>query len=115
MGMASLGDASLTTALATGIFRRGEDEITHEWSGIVKTGEVTAFGYDGHGDGELYPTQVLEGFDHGAQAPGLYLILEFLLKMLEAFGVLVDGSDVFLEDDLLHWCGTDDLREPLQV
>jgi hypothetical protein len=114
-GMASLGAASLTTALATGIFRRGEAEITHEWSGLVKTGEVTECGHDGHGDGELHPTQGLEGFDHGAQAPGLYLIFACLLKTLEAFGVLVDGSDVFWEDDLRRWYGTDDLREPAQV
>jgi hypothetical protein len=82
---------------------------------MVTTGEVTACGDDGHGDGELSPPQGLEGFDHGAQAPGLSLLLAFLLKTLEAFGGLVDGSDVFLEDDLLRWGGTDDLRAPSQV
>jgi hypothetical protein len=38
--------------------------------------------------------------------------MEFLFQTLEAFGVLVDRSDIFLEDDLLSGCGIDHFREP---
>jgi hypothetical protein len=86
MGLASLGEAALTTALASGICRRGEAEITSEWAGVVKSDEVSQFGHKGHGDGELHPSQGLEGLDGGGQAPGRYLLLECLLKALEAFG-----------------------------
>jgi hypothetical protein len=63
MGVTRLGDTSLTPALATGVFRRGQAEITHELSGVVKPGEVTELSRDDHGDGELHPTQGLEGLD----------------------------------------------------
>ena len=115
LGRASRGEASRTPALATGRCRRGEAASTHEVSGMVNTGEVTAFGHEGHGAGARHPTQGLEGVDHGAQAPGLSLIVECLRKPLEAFGGLVDGSDVFWDDELRRWCGTDDRSAPSQV
>jgi hypothetical protein len=82
---------------------------------MVKTGEVTECGPDGHGDGARHPMQGLEGFDYGAQSPDLDRSAEFLRKTLEAFGVLGDGSDVFLDDELLRWGETGDLNEPSQV
>jgi hypothetical protein len=102
MGIAFLADTALRTALAPGIFGRGEAEITQELSGVVKTCEVTPFRHDADGDGELHPTQGLEGLNRGDQAPGLYLIMEFVAKSLQAFGVLVHRPDVFLADDLLR-------------
>jgi hypothetical protein len=45
----------------------------------------------------------------------MHLVTEFMLKTLEAFGVLVDGSHVFLEDDSLCGGGTDNLRQPSEV
>jgi hypothetical protein len=45
----------------------------------------------------------------------LNLILEFLLKALEAFSVFIHRPDIFLKDALLRGCGTDDLGEPAQV
>jgi hypothetical protein len=70
---------------------------------------------NGHRAGELHPSQGLEGFDHGAQAPGLYLLVECLLKPWEAFGGLGDGSDVCLEDEVLRGGGPDDLSAPPEV
>jgi hypothetical protein len=49
------------------------------------------------------------------QAPGVDLLVEFLFQTLEAFGVLVDRSHVFLEDDLLGGGGTDHLGEPSEM
>jgi len=43
------------------------------------------------------------------------LFLKFLFETLEAFGVFVHGTDVFLKDDLLSRCGADDFRKPLEV
>jgi hypothetical protein len=84
-------------------------------SGVVKPGGVTELSRDDYGDGELPPTQGLEGLDQGKHTPRLYLFMGRLLQALEAFGVLVGRPDILLEDDLLRGCGTDDLGEPAQV
>ena len=49
------------------------------------------------------------------QAPRGDLLAEFLVQTPEALGVLRDGTDVFLKDDLLGRGGTDDFREPPEV
>ena len=41
MRIAGLGEVSLTAPRTTGIYRRGEPKITHELSGMLKTGEVS--------------------------------------------------------------------------
>ena len=41
--------------------------------------------------------------------------LEFLFETLEAFGMLLNGMDLFLKDNLLSRCGADDFREPPEV
>jgi hypothetical protein len=115
MGMARLGDTALTTALATGICRRGEAEITHLLSGVVNTCEVTQCRHAGDGDGALHPTQGLEDLNHGDQAPGLDLLMACARKPLQAFGGLVHRPDGCLADDLLRGGGTDHLREPAEV
>ena len=43
------------------------------------------------------------------------MLLEFLFETLEAFGVFVHRTDIFLKDDLLRRCGTDHFREPPEV
>src|SRR5262245_12188782 len=43
------------------------------------------------------------------------MLVEFLLKPLEAFGMLLNRSDVFLKNNLLRGRGTDHFREPPQV
>src|SRR5688572_19601583 len=69
MGIARLGHATLATAITTGVFRRREPEITHEWSGGIKTGAIAEFRHRGHRDGELDPPQALEGVDHRGESP----------------------------------------------
>jgi len=82
---------------------------------MLATGEVSAFGYCGHRNRELDAPQSLEGLDHWPTPPGLYLVCAFLLEALKPCGVLGHGADVFLEDDLLGWRGTDDLAESPEV
>ena len=43
------------------------------------------------------------------------MILQFLFETLEAFGVLMNRTDIFLKDDLLRRGRTDHLREPAEV
>jgi len=38
--------------------------------------------------------------------------MEFVLQTLEACGMLLNRTDVFLKNDLLRRCGTHHLREP---
>ena len=114
VGMARLGDPSLTPALAPGVFRRGQAELTPEWSGVVKPGEVTTLSRAGHGDGARPPTQGLAGLDQGEQTPGLSLRLEGLLQALEACGVRGDRPDIRWEDELRRGGGTDHVGEPAQ-
>ena len=48
----------------------------------------------------------------GCKRHGVTLLAEFLVQTPEALGVLRDGTDVFLQDDVLCRGGTDDFREP---
>jgi hypothetical protein len=76
---------------------------------VIATGEVTKFSHGGDRHGELDPAQSLESGDHRVEAPRVDLFFEFLCETLETCGVFGDRSDIFLEDDLLSGCGTDDL------
>ena len=63
MGIAGFGDGPLPAALPRGIFRGDQAQEFHEFSGVLKAGEVTEFGHGGDGHGELHATQGLQGFD----------------------------------------------------
>jgi hypothetical protein len=41
--------------------------------------------------------------------------LECLFETLESVGMLLNGMDIFLKDDLLSLCGADDFRKPPEV
>ena len=84
-------------------------------SGIVEAGEVTEFSQYGDSDREWHPPQGLEGGDDGMKPPGFDLFVEFLLQTLQTFGVLGDGSDIFLENNVLGGGRTDHLAEPSEV
>ncbi len=79
---------------------------------MIETAEVANFGHHRDGHGELHATQSLKGLDHRVQAPRLHVVLECLVETLEAFGVFGHGSDIFLKDDVLCWCGADHFRQP---
>ena len=49
------------------------------------------------------------------QTPRLHVILQFLFETLEAFGVFVHRSDIFLKDDLLSRGWTAYLGEPPEM
>ena len=115
MGLAGFGDGALAALLSAGVFRGDETQELHEWSGIVKAGEVPEFGDGGHGYGELPATQGLEGLDHRLQAPGFHLLVEFLFEPLESLCRLGDRPDICLKDHVLRGGGTDHLSEPPEV
>src|SRR4029450_7260286 len=56
-----------------------------------------------------------EGAAPRGKPPGLDLGVELLCQTCKPFSVLGDGSDVFLEHNLLGGSGTDHLAEPPQV
>ena len=115
VAVAGLGDAALTALPAAGIFARCEAEIAHELSGVIEAGQVAEFGDEGDGGEELYASQCLDGFDDGIEAPIPGLVLEFGLKALQPCLLFRDGTDIFLEDDLLRRGVADHLTEPAQV
>jgi len=63
-------------------------------------------------NGARHPTQGLEGLDHRGQPPGFDRLAACLCATLQAFGVLMHGADVCLEDALLGGGGTDHFGEP---
>ena len=89
--------------------------VRHEFSGGIETGEIANFSHHRNGHGELHATQRLKGFNHRVQAPRLHVILQCLIEMLESFGMLIDGTDICLKDDLLGWCRADHFREPPEM
>jgi hypothetical protein len=84
-------------------------------SGVSKTGEVTEFGYGGHRDSKLHPTEGLQRVDDRGEPPGLHVLSECLFQTRQPCGVVGDGSDVFLEHELLRWGATDHFAEPPEV
>ncbi len=112
MGVASFGNRTLSASLASGVFRGNQTQEVHQFSGVIEAGEVAEFGHHGDSHGELHAVPGLVRVDHMAQATRCDPLLEFLFETLEAFGVFVDGTDVFLTDHLLSRGRTDDLREP---
>jgi len=115
MGMPGLREASLASALATGIFRRRQAQIIHEWSGVIEAGQVAELGDGGDRHRTLHPTEGLERIHHRAEPPGFDLLVECLGQPLEPFTVFGDRPDICWEDDVLCWGGTDHLAEPAQV
>ena len=61
------------------------------------------------------PAQGLEGCDHGSEAPGLALLVACEGKTSQPFRLCGDGRDVFLQDELRRWGGTEHLAEPTPV
>ena len=67
------------------------------------------------GDGEWHSTRQLRAWARGVKAPGFARRLAVrLLETLEAFGLLMHRTDIFLKDDWLRRCGTDHPREPAE-
>jgi hypothetical protein len=115
MRVARFGHGALAALLAGGIFRRNQAHKLHELPWAFKPCQVPHFGHQGDGHRALHPPQGLESFDYRIQTPGFDMIVQFLFETLETFAVFIDCAAIFLEDDLLHRHGTDDLREPPQV
>jgi hypothetical protein len=115
MGIARFGNGPLATPCTGGILRGNQPQEFHDLSGIIEARQVSKFGHRGDRDSELHTAEGLKGLDHRVQAPRFDLLLEFVFETLEALGVVVDRTDIFLEDNLLRGCGTDDFGEPPQM
>ena len=114
-GIPGFGDRALAAFLAAGVLGGDEADEGSELAWVVKTGEVTELGNDGQGDDPLNAAQCLESLDHGPQTPLGGEFEEFLLDPREAFDLLVNGTQKFLEDDLLGGSRTDDPGEVTPV
>ena len=57
----------------------------------------------------------MKGLDHQLKTPGVHLLVECLCETLPAFGVLVHGSDIGLEDDLVRRGRTPHFRASVPV
>ena len=115
MAVSRLGDSAEAPLAAAGVLAWNETQVSHELPGIVEAGEIAHFGDDGDGDGELDTTECLKSFDDRVETPGCGELLQFGLEMSETFGMLRDGSDVFLENDLLSRRRADDFGEPAKM
>ena len=115
LGMPGLREASLASALATGLFRRRQAQIRHEWSGVIEAGQVAACsdGRDSHR--QLHATEGLQRLHDRAEPPSGDLRMECLFQALEPVSVCGDRPDICLADDWLGGGGTDDLAQPAPV
>ena len=78
MGIPGLRDASLASALATGIFRRRQAQIIHELSGVIEAGQVAEFSDGSDSHRQLHATEGLQRVHDRAEPPGGDLLVEFL-------------------------------------
>jgi hypothetical protein len=115
MGVAGPGDTALPASLSSGVLRGCQARVPHQLSGRSEARDVPEFRHGRHRDGKLDAPRGLEGIDHWTKAPGLHLVVKFLLEPLEALGLLDNSPDVLLKDDLLRRGGTDHRGEPTQV
>ena len=115
MAIPGFGRGTLAASLARGVFRGHEAQKFHALSGGIEARQVPDFGHGGYGHRALDAAQGLEGFDHWMEAPGFDLLLEFLVKTLEAFRVFVHGTDIFLKDDVLCRGWANHFREPPEM
>lgn len=107
MAIAGLRDASLVSALATGIFRRRQAQRMQEWSGVIEAGQVAecSAGSDCH-----RTRHATAGWPHvndRAEPPSGALLVECLCQALEPLRGFGDRPDLGLEDD---WLGGGDRR-----
>jgi hypothetical protein len=108
MEMAGCGHGARPATLTRGILRGKQTQACHQFSGVLAAGEVAEVGPQGDGHGERHAAQGLKRVDPRAQAPRCDRCLACLFETLEACGVLVEGADTCLKDDVLSRGGTDD-------
>jgi hypothetical protein len=109
VGVAGFGDAALSAAASRGILAGDDAEEGGELARRVEAGEIAELGGDGESGDLLNASQSLQGLDDGAQAPGGKELVDVVFDPLEAFDMIVDGSEVLLKDDLLRGRGADNL------
>jgi hypothetical protein len=112
MGVAGCGARTLSASLASRVVRGHQPQEFHQFSGGIEAREIAEFGHHGDGYGERHAAQGLESVNYRAQAPRCDLLLEFLVETLEECSVFSNGTDVFLQADVLSRGRTDDLGEP---
>jgi hypothetical protein len=115
MGVPGRGAASLAAPLARGVGRGGTPRACRSGRGGLAAGKGPESGSHRSGPGAWDAPQGLVGGDPGDEPPGLHLVCQCLGAPLEAFGGLVAGSPVCLEDALLRWRGTAYCAEPPAV
>ena len=115
MGVAGLRNRSLLAPLPGGVFRGDQPQKFHECSWGIETAEIANVSHQSNGHGALHATQRLKGFTRRGQAPRFHVILQCLIEPLESFGMLIDGTDLFLKNDVLCWCRADHFREPPEM
>jgi hypothetical protein len=115
MGMTGFGEGPLPPSLPSGGFGGDQPQKLHQLSGVIKPREIAEFRHGGDSHRALHTTQGLQCIDDRVSTPGLDLLVEFLVKTLEACGVFGHRADICLQDDVLRRGGTDDLGEPSEV
>ena len=110
-----LRDASLTSALATGLFRRRQAQSRHEVAGVSEAGQVAECrdGRDSHR--QLHATEGVQGVHSRAAPPGGARRVACLFQALEPLRVCGDRPAIFLEDDGRGGGGPDNLAQPAEV
>lgn len=114
LGVAGFRHPPLLAPLARGICCRDQTQEWHLCAWVGEARQVTHGRHHGDGHGERHPTQGLEGVNPGRHTPRFAVLSECLCQTPEALGVLMDGTDVCLQDDWLRRGGTDDCREPTE-
>ncbi len=71
MGAARFGDTPLPPPFPAGVFTGHQPQIAHQLAGRLQARELSQFGNQGNGRGELDPAQRLDRFHHWRPAPGL--------------------------------------------
>ena len=114
MRIARLRDAAASDTRPTGMFRRHESKIGHEFAWMPEACEVAEFRDEGDGGDERHPAQRLPRGDDRCPAPRRELPQRLCEPVDARFG-FVDRVAVFLERDVLRRTRDTEIRQPPAV
>ena len=101
MGITGLGDATLVTGLAGGVFGGDQPQVRHQRAWVSEAMQIADLGDEGDGGDEVEAAQAHQRLDDRPHPPVIALRAQRLGQALDALVGILDGLPILVEGDLL--------------